>query len=310
MGHLFLLCGPPGAGKTTLLKRLEKDGVQIRQLKRLTTRKPRKEEGDIGVESLEYYFRTNEQFAERLSKGEVANLIEWNSNYYSTQHSELDKVKDSNTDYILLEDIPSAIALKENLKTDITVVFIFTIDKEEMLNNLDFASYENNPSETLSEWRRRLALKYDNSEKLGNHEILNPEKEKYISEKIRRSIPDLAFIVGKIRDGLCVEILPNRKDGIEETVRNFKIILNNRNQQLEQKVISSNREESIDPSKLKIGFILRSMTPVQFWKTLIALFAILSAVATCSFWLGKTLNNYNQKANKTVHSTTAAPPHP
>lgn len=115
MGHIFLLCGPPGVGKTTLLKEINHRKLQLKQLRRITTRKSRREEGDQGKQNLEYEFLLPVEFAERLSKGNIASLIEWNGNYSATQISVLEEALKSNENAVLLEDIPSAVSLKENI---------------------------------------------------------------------------------------------------------------------------------------------------------------------------------------------------
>ena len=287
MGHLFLLCGPPGAGKTTLLKRIKERGVQVEQLKRLTTRKQREEEGDEGNESLEYYFRTPEQFAERLSKGNIANLVEWNGNYYATQVSELDKSLETDRNYILLEDIPSAVALKEKRQQNVVVIFMFTADKNEILNSMDFASYKNFPDEYLSEWKRRLGLKYDDSVRIESGEPIDSDREKYIERKINRAIPDLAFIFGKIRENCDIRILASRRGRIDEAANEFLVIMNECRNDTQEKTEFAPKEEDVDPGTLKVGFIIRSMTAPQLWKIFAALMAIISAVALAAYKVGK-----------------------
>jgi guanylate kinase len=287
MGHLYLFCGPPGAGKTTLLKLIKKSGVEITQLKRLTTRKPREEEGDNRVESSEYYFRTPEEFAERLLKGNVANLIEWNGNYYATQFSELDKSLTTNGDYILLEDIPTAIALEEKLNGRVTVIFVFTGDRNEVLNNMEFASHKSFSNEFLSEWKRRLGLKYNNSMKIENKEPTESGREQYIERKLNRAIPDLAFVIGKLRDNRKIFVLANRRDKLEEAVNSFITLTKERRNTLVVEPATESSGPDLDPGSLKIGFIFRSMTAAQFWKIATIFTSILSAVAVAAYTLGK-----------------------
>ena len=150
MGHIFVLCGPPGAGKTTLLKTVANRQEHIPQLRRLTTRKARTEEGDKSNKSLEYEFLKPPEFAERIARGRIASLIEWNGNYYATEMNELEKSFNTSDDYLLLEDIPSAVHLKQKYPTNVTVVFLFTANRDEIVNGMDFASYDISKNEYLA----------------------------------------------------------------------------------------------------------------------------------------------------------------
>ena len=293
MGHLFVLCGPPGAGKTKLLKTIEQRKIKINQLHRLTTRKQRKEEGDKkGEKSLEYEFLNEDQFAERLSKGNIASLIEWDSNYYATQISEIRKAFELSGDSILLEDIPSALILKEKYKSNVTVIFLFTADKDQLLNNLDFASYEDSTNEFLVEWRYRLGLKYDgsmgiNTNVLPEHDYKKylEDKKNYITNKMNRAITDLAFIVGKIRDNSDLNTIANRRDRIDEAVNEFLAVVETARRKKVEK-INVKYDEELDPSKLKLGFILKNMTTPQLWKTIAAIITLLTAVAFTAYKIG------------------------
>jgi len=295
MGHIYVLCGPPGAGKTSLLKAICERRLHIKQRRRLTTRDSRKEEGDAGNTNLEYEFLQPVEFAERISKGRIASLIEWNGNYYATQISELDKSIETSEDSILLEDIPSAVALKDKFPHNVTIVFLFTASKDEMLVSLDFASYETSSNDHLREWRRRLGEKYNDAEKIRNREPSATGRGDYIKGKMKRAIPDLAFIVGKLRDNCDIRVIANRPERLEETANEFLELMNEPERHEQETLALLRSEEHLDPSKLKVGQIIRSiigsMTAPQLWTAgsaiVTVIVAVLSAVAFAAYTVGK-----------------------
>lgn len=220
MGHIFILCGPPGVGKTTFLKEIEKRELPFEQLKRITTRSSREEEGDKGKRTLEYEFLSPEEFAGRLSRGTTVNFIEWNGNFYATDILDLNKAIKSNNSFILFEDVPSAVALKERFSEKVTVMLMFTEDKEE-IEKIEFAYAIDSNRPSIIEWRRRLGVKYDNSVTQKNLVPSEEDRKKYIRTKMARSIHDLAFIAGKLRQLHDIKVLANKRDQMESTIKQF-----------------------------------------------------------------------------------------
>lgn len=161
-----------------------------------------------------------------------------------------------------------------------------------MLYNLDFASYENSTNEFLVEWRHRLGLKYDGSMGINTSELTELEykeyledKKKYISNKMNRAIPDLAFIVGKIREKDDLMTIANRRDRIDDAVNEFLSIVENTQKRSVEKMPIRD-EDDFDPSKIKLGYILKNMTAPQLWKTIATIFSLLAAVAYTAYKFG------------------------
>jgi hypothetical protein len=229
MGHLYTICGPPGAGKTTLLKWLNRERPDLKLLKRTTTRKHRKEEGDTKKKSLEYRFVPHSVFAGKLVDLAAINMIEWNGNYYATHWDEIKKALDSEGTYLLLEDIPSAIHLKAAFGPHVTVVLLFIADKD-VLTTIEFASPWKGGDFLYDEWKYRLSKKWLSSIVRGDLDPSEinphaPEWHDYVNKKVRRALPDLAFIVGRIKIGDKIHVLANPRDNQSAMFQGFEEIL-------------------------------------------------------------------------------------
>jgi len=237
-GQLLVLCGPPGSGKTTLLKMVSDCGLAVRQVPRLTTRAPRPEEGDTGRRSLEYEFVSPAEFAGRIARGATVNLVEWDGNFYATDLEDVQRTLAVEPLVLLLEDMPTAVHLKRTLGSQVTVVMLFTDDANELLR-LEFATIENSERECVREWRRRLRLKYDaavNSHPRDDRSL--PAWPDYLARKLRRAVPDLAFMAGKIRHGEDIRVLPNRRDKQAAMFDDFRTTIDSLNRTPRSKLLS------------------------------------------------------------------------
>lgn len=265
MGHIFILCGPSGTGKTTFLKEIQKRALPFEQLRRITTRSSRKEEGDRRKHSLEYEFLSLEEFAGRLSRGTAVNFIEWSGNFYATDIRDLNKALKSERNFVLFEDIPSAVALKVSFMEKVTVMLIFTDDKEE-IEKIEFAYAINSERPSIEEWRRRLGLKYDDSIRQKNLAPTEEARQEYIRIKMARSIHDLAFIAGKLKQMHDIKVLANRRDQMENTVEQFLNIVRSCTPKLDSKprIFIGSSSEGLSIAR-KIQASLFEQFAVEIW---------------------------------------------
>ena len=219
MAHIFILCGPPGSGKTTLLNAIT--GPTLKQLQRITTRPQRPEEGDKGTSNAEYEFLSPGEFAGRLAHGNVANFIEWNQNFYATDIDRLESALKAPNDFVLHEDMPSAVQLKRKCGSKVTVILLFTEDKDELLR-IEFAAVAESTRSSILEWRRRLGMKYAGAQAQKKLPVDEKEQAKYIKDKMQRALPDLAFMVGRIKAGEDIRVLANLAGRQDETTLQFQ----------------------------------------------------------------------------------------
>ena len=234
--HLFILCGPPGGGKTTLVKMIKEAKLPVRQIPRITTRDPRKEENDGPKRSLEYEFLCPEAFAGRVRRGDTINVMEWNGKLYATELTELFRLATSEKFALLLEDMPTAIHLKRMLGAKATVILLFVEDKDE-LRKWDFALVRRWDRDSLREWRRRIRFKYVEAKKNSSKKKPFKTWRKYLDEKVSRATPDLAFMAGKIEQGEDILVLANRKGQQKKMFADFK------------EIVQKHQEPKITPSR-------------------------------------------------------------
>ena len=82
-----MVTGPSGVGKGTLIRALRERHPEIALSVSATTRDPR--EGE--EHGRDYYFLTQDQFDERVNRGEFLEHAEYAGNRYGTPRSELDR---------------------------------------------------------------------------------------------------------------------------------------------------------------------------------------------------------------------------
>lgn len=165
---LFAIVGPSGAGKTTLVNSVfDYD----HQLVSFTTREPRKNE----IDGQDYYFLTKKNVQEMKDNYEIAELVEYNSNYYGYTKNEINE-KLGQHDCAAVVTVGGYKTLKRLIGADYVIpVFVYTnrenilkhmqnrigLDTQENINKrLELYKTEMN---NLSYFRHEHAILHDNS---------------------------------------------------------------------------------------------------------------------------------------------------
>lgn len=107
-GTLFVISAPSGSGKTSLCEALCADMSDVVRSVSCTTRAPRAQERD----SLDYYFISAQQFAERVTAGD---FLEWacvHRHRYGTPRQPIDEATAAGKDVLLVIDVQGAAQLR------------------------------------------------------------------------------------------------------------------------------------------------------------------------------------------------------
>ncbi len=126
-GVLLVISGPSGAGKGTICKALLEKHKDIYLSVSATTREPRAGE----VHGVNYFFKTKEEFLQKVEEGDFLEHAEVYGNYYGTPKSSVQKMLDEGRDVILEIDIQGALKVKENCEEGI-FIFILPPSMEEL----------------------------------------------------------------------------------------------------------------------------------------------------------------------------------
>ena len=101
----FCFFGPTGAGKSTICRHLAQDFDDLDLSISLTSRPPRSGE----VEGVDYFFITEEDFRQRVQRGELFEWEETHGYLYGTPQSTVDQVLNGRMDMVFDVDIRGAL---------------------------------------------------------------------------------------------------------------------------------------------------------------------------------------------------------
>ena len=138
--------------------------------------------------------------------------------------------------------MPSAVHLIRRFGSRVTAILLFTEDEEELLK-LEFARLSTRQRPSLTEWRRRLGLKFAEAAASAGEVPTEEAKAQYVEARLRRASVDLAFMAGRLRAGDDIRVLANRRDKLEDAFRHFCQIVDDVNKK--EMLLGINRKPKI-----------------------------------------------------------------
>lgn len=174
--RLFVFSAPSGSGKTTIVKDVLKNFEHFVFSISATTRKKRKTE----VDGKDYYFISEEDFAEKIKHNEFVEWEKFYDYYYGTLKSQIDSNIEKGLHTVFEVDVKGALRIKEYYPRSI-LIFIAPPSIEELRSRLIQRNTET--EEDLKKRIERAEMELSYKDKF-DHVVTNVDLE-IAKEKVR-----------------------------------------------------------------------------------------------------------------------------
>lgn len=168
-GQLIVISGPSGCGKDTVVKEVLSNNKNAWLSVSCTSREPRAGE----IDGKDYYFLTEEEFEEKINKGDLLEYAKYADNYYGTPRDVIQQKLNQGIDVILVIEIQGALKIKEMLKETL-FIFILPPTMRELKRRLEGRNTETKDKITK---RFKTAYKELNEVTKYNYVVINDEVE-------------------------------------------------------------------------------------------------------------------------------------
>ncbi len=128
---LFIISGPSGAGKSSLVEELIRQLPQLKKSVSLTTRPVRRHEKD----KIHYYFVSEDDFWEKVRKGELLEWAQVHGFHYGTPSSFIEESLKKRQSVVLEVDVQGAATIKK-AKPEAVLIFILPPSFEDLKERL------------------------------------------------------------------------------------------------------------------------------------------------------------------------------
>jgi guanylate kinase len=177
-GKLVIVSGPSGVGKSTICKELVKADGDICLSVSVTTR-PRSKTETNGVD---YWFVSEDEFQQRLSKGLMLEHARVFGNLYGTPKDKVEELLRSGKIVILEIDVQGAKQVK-SIFPDVIMIFIMPPSEKTLSERLDLRARE-----AAEEAKKRLNVASTEiavAKQLYKHKVVNDDLQQAIKECLK-----------------------------------------------------------------------------------------------------------------------------
>ncbi|MBS1250262.1 MAG: Guanylate kinase [Chloroflexi bacterium] len=171
---LIVISGPSGVGKDSVIDEMKERGLNIHFVVTATTRPPRPEEKN----GVDYYFVTNDEFAEMIEKDELLEYAIVYNDYKGIPKSQVREALASGKDVVMRIDVQGAETV-QGLEEDALSIFLTTETEEELVRRLKSRHTETDKSLNL-----RIATARKELEDIENFDYVVTNKENQLEKTV------------------------------------------------------------------------------------------------------------------------------
>ena len=180
-GLLIVFSGPSGVGKGTVRQEIfSTPDHKFEYSVSMTTRQKRPGE----VDSVDYFFRTREEFEELIKNGQMLEYAEYVGNYYGTPLTYVNETLDKGIDVFLEIEVQGALQVKKKVP-DGVFIFLTPPDLDELKDRLVGRGTDSEEviRQRIERAKEEIALMREYDYAVVNDEVpLAPERVKRIIE--------------------------------------------------------------------------------------------------------------------------------
>ena len=177
-GKVVIVSGPSGVGKSTICKEVVKRLNNAYLSVSVTTRDKTESE----VDGEDYWFISEEQFQQRISKGLLLEYAEVFGNFYGTPKDKADEALQAGKTVILEIDVKGAKQTKV-IYQDAIMIFILPPSQKELAERMSLRNRED--TETAEERLNGASDEIAAAWQYYKHMVINDDLEQAVSEVIQ-----------------------------------------------------------------------------------------------------------------------------
>ena len=181
---IVILSSPSGGGKTSISKKILDNDKNIVLSVSATTRKPRADE----QESVDYFFKTIDEFHQLKDSDEFIESAEVYGNFYGTPKEYIYRMLENGKDVLFDIDHQGAKQIKQKLSNQVVSIFIVPPSLEVLRKRL-----ENRGQDNLGDIEKRL--------KLAEEVISHADKYDYVvvNDQFKQAVLEVEEIIKQER---------------------------------------------------------------------------------------------------------------